>query len=165
MNTAGRLFMDVSYTQTQDGNVGITRTVRRLLEELQAVTGCVPVVFHRSGYRQLAAGRSRHENVRPAMDRRAAVRLFRWFHTGVIRRMASMLPLAVLGKVWAGATSALTFNALGARESPTEFRPGDCLVLADESWNYPTWTAAEIARGQGAAVVLVLYDLIPLRHP
>ena len=54
MNFAGRLFMDVSYTRTQHGNVGITRTVRRLLDELEAITSCKPVVFHRSGFRLLA---------------------------------------------------------------------------------------------------------------
>jgi glycosyltransferase involved in cell wall biosynthesis len=164
MKAAGRLFMDVSYTHTQHGNVGITRTVRRLLEELQAVAGCTPVVFHRSGYRQLAAGPGRPANAPADADRSAAARLFRWLHAGVIRRVASVLPLAVLRTAWT-VTGELTFNALGAREEPTVFRPGDCLVLADESWNYPAWTAAQIARRQGATVALVLYDLIPLRHP
>lgn len=164
MSTAGRLFMDVSYTRTQHGYVGITRTVRRMLEELEIATGCLPVVFHRTGYRQLAAERSRPGKMPAPADRSAAARLFRSLQAGVIRRMASMLPLAMLRTAWA-LTSRLTFNALSARESATAFRPGDCLVLADESWNYPAWTAAEIARSQGACVVLVLYDLIPLRHP
>ena len=46
-----------------------------------------------------------------------------------------------------------------------EFRAGDWLILADESWNYRAWLAAENARWRGAKVVLVLYDLIPLRQP
>jgi len=163
MNTASRLFMDVSYTQTQSGNVGITRTVRRLLEALQPA-GCVPVVFHRSGYRQLSAERRRSAAQPEAADGSSAARLFRGLHTGAARRMASRLPPAVLRSAWA-VTNGLTFNALGARESATPFQPGDCLVLADESWNYPAWAAAEIARRQGASVVLVLYDLIPLRFP
>jgi hypothetical protein len=53
MSLAGRLFMDVSYTRTQHGNVGITRTVRRLLDELETIAGCKPVVFHRNGFRLL----------------------------------------------------------------------------------------------------------------
>ena len=37
MTSPGRLFMDVSYTRTQRVSVGITRTVRRLEEELRQV--------------------------------------------------------------------------------------------------------------------------------
>ena len=55
-----RLFVDVSYTRTQKGNVGITRTVRRLLASLQQIAGeqrwsCAAVAFHASGYRLAAS--------------------------------------------------------------------------------------------------------------
>jgi alpha-1,2-rhamnosyltransferase len=46
-----------------------------------------------------------------------------------------------------------------------DFRPCDWLVLGDESWNYPAWRAAARARELGAKTILLLYDLIPLRHP
>jgi glycosyltransferase involved in cell wall biosynthesis len=164
MNAAGRLFMDVSYTQTQHGNVGITRTVRRLLEELQRAAGCVPVVYHRSGYRQLSAQGRQPKQRAPEPHRSAVARLFRRLHSDKSRHMASMLPLALLRNAWT-VFSEFTFNSLSAAEIPTSFQPGDWLVLADESWNYPAWTAAEIARKQGAKVVLVMYDLIPLHYP
>ena len=52
--------MDVSYTRTQTGSIGVTRTVRRLLEEFQQVasrTGleCHPVAVHQE---RLQAGRT-----------------------------------------------------------------------------------------------------------
>jgi alpha-1,2-rhamnosyltransferase len=60
---------------------------------------------------------------------------------------------------------AWTFDRLAANEAPVEFEPGDLLLMADESWNYRAWTAASQARRAGAAVALVCYDLIPIRHP
>lgn len=159
-----RLFIDVSYTRTQHGNVGITRTVRRLLDELKAIADCKPVVFHRSAYRLLREDGYASQAPGQDADGSKAARLFRWLNAGKVRQMASLLPNAVLRWVWR-LNNELTFNALSAHDVPLVFHKGDCLLLADESWNYRAWDAALQAREQGASVVLVLYDLIPLRHP
>lgn len=164
MSATGRLFMDVSYTRTQHGNVGITRTVRRLLSELEVLAGCTPVSFHHSGYRQLTSGRAYPRAPDAGADGRLVARLFRCVNADAVRRLVSLLPMAVLRNVWT-LSNKLTFNALSADGKPVAFRHGDCLVLADESWNYPAWIAAQDARRQGAFVVLILHDLIPLRHP
>lgn len=37
--------------------------------------------------------------------------------------------------------------------------------MADASWKYPAWTAAARARKEGARVVLMVHDLMPIRHP
>ncbi len=157
----GRWFMDVSYTRTQRGNVGITRTVRRLLAGLaEAGIAPQPVAFHTDGFR---------EDRRPTTDResqaRWPARLLRLLNAGALRRLVSViLPLGLLHWAWR-AHARWTFNALSERETPVRFSPGDCLVLADESWNYDAWDAAASARLAGAEVVLIVYDLIPLRHP
>ena len=78
--------------------------------------------------------------------------------------VAMLLPWPILRFVW-HLTSSWTFNALSRGAGPVQFRPGDVLFLCDASWNYPVWTAAGLARRQGAKVVLLVYDLIPLRHP
>ena len=56
MSPAARLFVDVSYTRTQTGNVGITRTVRQLLAQFQAMPGSeldvTPVAYHATGFRR-----------------------------------------------------------------------------------------------------------------
>jgi glycosyltransferase involved in cell wall biosynthesis len=164
MSLAGRLFMDVSYTRTQHGNVGITRTVRRLLDELETIAGCKPVVFHRTGFRLLRpAQRSPTASGVTAVDN-AAGRMFRWLNSASVRKLVSLIPKAVLHRAWR-LNNDLTFDSLSKDEEPLTFRGGDCLVLADQSWNYRVWLAAQQARAQGANVVLVLYDLIPLRHP
>lgn len=164
MKPNGRLFMDVSYTRTQHGNVGITRTVRRLLSEMQKLAVCTPVVFHRKGYRLINTGGGFSQESGLSTNSSVTAWLFRWLNNGVARRLASFVPLALLRGAWIFSNKR-TFNALSRNEEPTTFSRGDCLVLADESWNYPAWTAATNARDQGASVVLVLYDLIPLRHP
>ena len=160
-----RILVDVSYTRTQRGNVGITRTVRKLfgaLQEAQGETGipCVAVAFHSTGFR--VAGPVTEK----APDQgRPVARLYRRLTGGRARGLAQqLLPPSLLESAWALANR-LTFDALSAREPSLAVGPGDLLVLADECWNYKVWEAAALARAQGATVVLVLYDLIPLRQP
>lgn len=160
-----RILVDVSYTRTQRGNVGITRTVRKLLGALQQAreesgVSCVAVAFHSKGFR--VAGPVTEK----APDQgRPVARLYRRLTGGKARSLAQLLlPPSLLESAWALANR-LTFDALSAKEPPVAFGPGDLLVLADECWNYKAWKAAALARAHGATVVLVLYDLIPLRQP
>ena len=165
MTRLRRIFFDVSYTRTQAGNVGITRTVRKLLgalQEAQAETGvpCAPVAFHTGGFR--VASPIAEKSAAPG---RPAALLYRWLTGRRIRALAQMcLPLPLLETAWT-LTNRLTFDALSAKDPAIVFAPGDLLVLADECWNYQAWKAASLARAQGANAVLVLYDLIPLRQP
>jgi alpha-1,2-rhamnosyltransferase len=75
-----------------------------------------------------------------------------------------LLPDALLRRAWS-ASSTLTFNALSRDATPARFAPGDILFVADASWKYPAWVAAQSAKRQGAKVVLLVYDLMPIRHP
>lgn len=165
MTRLQRICFDVSYTRTQAGNVGITRTVRRLLGALQDAqaesgTACIPVAFHSQGFRVASPVAERS-----AAQTRPAAHLYRWLNGGKVRAIAqACMPLSLLEAAWA-LTNRLTFDALSAKDGAIVFGPGDLLVLADESWNYKAWKAAALARAQGAMAVLVLYDLIPLRQP
>jgi glycosyltransferase involved in cell wall biosynthesis len=169
MTLPGRVFIDVSYTRTQVGNVGITRTVRRLLHGLESLLRAEQVEFaavahHSSGFRLVqSTGAANGSGDYTSGDWIAA--LWRLLHGGRIRRVVTAcIPGKLL--IWAWRThSAWTFDRLSAGELPVAFRPGDLLLLCDESWNYCAWTSAEQARRQGATVVLVCYDLIPIRHP
>ena len=42
---------------------------------------------------------------------------------------------------------------------------GDVLLLLDSSWMYPIWPVVIKAKNNGAAIVLVVYDIIPLTNP
>jgi glycosyltransferase involved in cell wall biosynthesis len=167
MSGFGRVLVDVSYTRTQTANVGITRTVRRLLAELQPLLhersiDVTPVAYHSLGFREAAA-------VTPSAPTGGGgglvAALWRLLHAGAFRRFAvACIPARVLGWIWR-AHGAWTFDHLSAGESPVVFTAGDLLLLCDESWNYQAWTAAQRAAAQGATIVMVCYDLIPIRHP
>jgi alpha-1,2-rhamnosyltransferase len=163
MSKEARVYLDVSYTRIQQGNVGITRTVRRLAGELATFTACTPVSWHRNGFRAVRWPIEAPRAGAPARGGLAA-RLFGLAHSAPMRRLANMLPVSLVHLGWS-ALNAMTFNRLSARDKPIAFARGDLLLLADEGWNYPAWRAAAQARGKGARVVLVVYDLIPLRHP
>lgn len=168
MSGPQRLFFDISYTRTQRGHVGVSRTVRRLLQALQQLSvqqgwACEAVAFHSTGFRRAhppTTGLSAE-----APDARLAARVLRWLSNGQMRRVISAcVPLPVLHRAWT-AHGRWTYDALSADEAPVDFRPGDWLVSVDQSWNYPFWLVARRAREQGARVMVMVHDLIPLRHP
>ncbi len=166
-----RLFVDVSFTRTQTGSIGVTRTVRRLLEEFQQASSksglqCRPVATHSKGFREAALA-----PLGPAADIHAetgvglAARLLRWSTGGLARRLAlAYLPLSLVHWCWCR-YSRWTFDALSQLEPLTGFEPGDVLLMADAAWHYDASHAIEQARHQGCRVVLMVYDLIPLRQP
>lgn len=72
----------------------------------------------------------------------------------------------------------LTFRIfLGAKPELTEELPaavgpkalnfvsGDVILMLDSSWHLPAWEAITKAKKNGAGVIAVIYDLIPITHP
>ena len=167
----GRLFVDVTFTRTQAGSVGITRTVRRLYDEflVQAPAqglACEPVAFHTGGFRSLpAAWGAPPAGTPPPAGSGTGDKVLHWITNGPIRDLVSRhFPLPLRRLAWL-AYAWWDFNRLARELKPTAFAPGDVIFLADASWNYPVWRAARKARRQGARVITVVYDLIPLRQP
>jgi glycosyltransferase involved in cell wall biosynthesis len=158
-----RLFFDITYTRVQRENVGIIRTVRRLLEEFQA--GAVPtqaIVFTRNEFHEISAS--------PAGPRATAVSagwLFRLATSGagkLVTALLTHLPWRLFRPLWEFVSSRAYATAVEGA-APARLRPGDLVLLCDACWNYGVWVAAKRARAQGAQVVLVVYDIMPLRHP
>jgi alpha-1,2-rhamnosyltransferase len=174
MTPGGRLFFDISYTRTQPAQMGITRTVRRLLEEWSVALPadghqCIPVAFSTAGFREVTTEPDvRAPQSLAPISRSRSARLFRWvtgdFFRSLVVASTRLVPWQVLRFAWSLA-SAWTFNALSHGRPLIRFRTGDVLFLCDASWNYPVWQAAGMARRQGAKVVLLMYDLIPVRYP
>lgn len=171
MKRIRQLFFDVSYTRTQTANVGITRTVSRLLEEMKGLAlvsnmVCVPVVFHTHGFRSLPEIPleipSSSEPIEHHSYKDAALH---WITTGPIRQIVSAhFPLLLRRLAWR-IFSWWDFNRLAKDFSAIDVQPGDVIFLCDASWNYRVWSATRRAKQQGARVVTVVYDLIPLRQP
>lgn len=165
----GRVWFDVSFTRTQQGTIGITRTVRRLVAS-PGPDGRMPgtVAFHSSGYRSVPSVEPVDGRAPDAAAHGVAQRLFHWLHGHVMRRLVVLavrfLPWPLLRGTWRAAARA-TFNALTRDEKPAAFQPGDQLVVADVSWNYPVWEAVRAARAQQVEIVLLVYDLMPIRRP
>ncbi len=171
-------WVDVSYTRTQAGSdIGITRTVRRLLGELRAAgRDCEAVAFHSSGFRRVAfdtGSQGPAANAAPAGRAQARHaprkgRLFRLITGAVSRRLVPVAlrvaPWGLLRAIWQK-SSTMAFNDLTRDHQPAPMAAGDVLLMADASWNYAAWVAARRAQARGVKVVLLVYDLMPLRHP
>ncbi len=167
MSGPQRLFFDVTHARTQKGTVGITRTVRRLLQALQqdvSMQGrtCAAVAFHSSGYRLAAEQDSAPAGQAP--DGKLSAMILRLTSGGPLRRMASGLPMPLLHAVWSRQNK-WVFDRLSAAEAPVAFQPGDWLVTVDQAWNYAFRAGAGLAHRQGAKVIVMVHDLIPVRQP
>lgn len=171
MKRIRRLFFDVSYTRNQTTNVGITRTVNRLLEEMKRLAPvrnmiCVPVVFHTRGFR-LPPGPPPETPSSPARVEHPSFNdtVLRWITTGPIRQVVSAhFPLPLRRLAWM-IFSWWDFNRLAKDFPAIDVQSGDVIFLCDASWNYRVWSATRQAKRRGARVVTVVYDLIPLRQP
>lgn len=166
----GHWYVDITYTNTRRDVTGITRTARRLVSELQIATHrCTPVVFHSSGFRKI------HNNLDALNTDAAQIKQSPFFSksNAVISGNFSRLLITVLLKIspWVALRffwkiiSTAVFNLSSKGFQKVDFSPGDVLFLADASWNYPSWKVARLARQQGAKVVTLIYDLMPIRHP
>ncbi|MEA2100033.1 MAG: glycosyltransferase [Campylobacterota bacterium] len=50
-------------------------------------------------------------------------------------------------------------------DSEIEVSSGDILLLLDSTWHLDTWGSIRYAKSQGAMIVAVIYDIIPISHP
>lgn len=177
MRTLHRIFVDVSFTRTQSGMVGITRTVQRLLACMQSQqrnsgVEVQPVVYHPQGFRYADAMPNR-QNEDPVVSEKkeeysaskvVLAAFHRWVTEGPLRQILLwVLPLRLAYIAWS-IHAYIVFRLLANNNKSIAYTPGDLVFLPDASWSYHVWLAARHARQQGAFVVLLVHDLIPINH-
>lgn len=177
MRKLHRIFIDVSFTRTQSGVVGITRTVQRLLTCMQSQQRCsgvevLPVVYHPKGFRYADSALNKSGDssvVSKKKDELSTSKVLlaafhRWVTEGPLRRLLLwILPLQLAYIAWS-IHSHIVFRLLAKNNKNITYQTGDLVFLPDASWSYHVWLAARHARQQGAFVVLLVHDLIPINH-
>jgi alpha-1,2-rhamnosyltransferase len=166
------IFLDCTYTRTQQGSVGITRVVRNLSRQLVAQLPpgeLVLVVAGREGFKVVDSAAAAQEDAAAAAKRdpevAAAIRLFRLVTSSRLRAtIVRSLPLALQVPLWR-LYSRLTFEQISRGLPSADIRPGDLVILCDASWTYDVWSCARKAAVRGARIVTLVYDLIPLHFP
>lgn len=183
----GRLLFDCTYVFGRPwSNSGIQRVVRNVVRELPGLGGdteCLPVAFLEGRIRQV-------EHLLPddKGSNRTLARCYAWaerryetlwkLHASFDGRSPSLLTRvskkAVLGvchllypllKVARWIRNAAGLNPVQHRCKTLQVCGEDVLVLLDSSWLEDGFTAqVEAAMVKGMKVVVVVYDLIPLRH-
>ncbi|OUS13757.1 hypothetical protein A9Q89_01930 [Gammaproteobacteria bacterium 53_120_T64] len=69
-------------------------------------------------------------------------------------------------RVFLGAKPELTEELpLAVGPKALSFASGDVILMLDSSWHLPAWEAITKAKKNGAGVIAVIYDLIPITHP
>jgi alpha-1,2-rhamnosyltransferase len=174
LNQTKRIFIECSNTWASDVNTGIQRVVRNLVRQASVVrfspdVQTIPVVI-RSGSFQAAGDKPKsslstavrmcrlkriYYRLRPALKKFPFIDKIEYFCFLYARRFMASLP-----------GFSTVFWRRGQTVSP-EIKPGegDIVILLDSSWMYPVWPAVKRAKMNGADVVLVVYDIIPLLHP
>ena len=166
---AKRIFVDVSETLALDVRTGIQRVVREVARKASAAQGrfeIIPVVavsgaFHRlsaRGQQQLVAPtvvvHKPAKPARPTIRGRAAKLLLAPF-PGLIKRLQAWRDARGMDRMLDGFWS-------GPAVQPG---PGDRVVLADTYYLSSALEAGAAAARNGAALIALTYDLIPISHP
>jgi glycosyltransferase involved in cell wall biosynthesis len=167
MSAVRRVFFDTTFTRTQVGSVGITRTVRRLGDEIRRALppgeAFVPVAFHSTGFRQVETDDACISTTRPNAS--LAARALRAIGDSYLRRVVvRWVPVSLLllaERIYNGAL----FDRMTRKAPSAMFQPGDLLLMCDGGWGRPVWRAAASARAKGALVVVLVHDLIPVLQP
>jgi alpha-1,2-rhamnosyltransferase len=177
------VFVDCTETLMAGLNTGIQRVVRNVVMRLPAISEalgvrCVPV-FAKGGRLWILddpgalARSSRSGRISRARDR--FVRLEAWFEQAVRRRLngwprVQRTALAAWGaprQALKQAVRRLTRGKAARRRDvqPARPGPGDLILLVDAFWTSEIVPTLAAGTAQGADIVPVLYDLIPITHP
>ncbi|NLE90948.1 MAG: glycosyltransferase family 4 protein [Elusimicrobia bacterium] len=174
MKQTRRIFIECSNTWASDVNTGIQRVVRNIVRQASVVcfspdVQTIPVVISSGSFRvagdkpesslsnaaRMCRLKRIYYRLRPALKKFPFIDKIEYFCFLHARRFMASLP---------------GFSAVSRRCDSTtgpEIAPGngDIVILLDSSWMYPVWPAVKKAKNNGADIVLVVYDIIPLSHP
>lgn len=165
-----RLQIDCTYTRLQAGEIGITRVVRGLVHGLAIGHRDMPaielVAFHSNGFMRCQSPYSESaDNAEPTGIVRRLRQTFKLTSNVRVRRLIkACIPVGIQVAAWR-AFSRFVFDNIAKGLPPVSVGHGNVLILADAGWNYDIWSAADKARNDGAKVITVVYDLIPISHP
>jgi alpha-1,2-rhamnosyltransferase len=168
-----RIFIDCTATCRHDANTGVQRVVRNLVNTSARIGPELGVACHgaafekRSGFVALdglpvpAAVRSQHgqKEIPNRFQFRSKLKelLVAANLLGIARSVGQQLD----GTLQRALCPVRRFSQRGI-----DFRPGDVLLLPDDSWNpnFP-WQDVCDAQACGAMIGLLLHDLIPVQYP
>lgn len=164
-----RILFDVSFSRTQERANGIVRTVSRLSQSLETQlpkdSKLFQVTYHSTGLRHRYSDISSQSVLRePEKKSNFYLNLFsKYFHV-LASRVSSLLPLFLRHLAWSR-YNRFIYNQYSKNDAPLKLEKGDILFLCDGSWNYPIWEVAVDFRNAGGKVILVVYDIMPIRKP
>ncbi|GIX00090.1 MAG: hypothetical protein KatS3mg111_3422 [Pirellulaceae bacterium] len=182
-----RIYLDASFTLASGKSSGVERVVRNLLHESHALgsRGNWPVpqtvLCHRGSFHvvdQQALGRLQRTAVLqgdivshlPPAYRAVVGALCRTVPVPTLRKWLHPEPGRMgIFRAWHNGRQAADFRWIAKRCRQVSLGPADLLILPDAYWirrlRGSVWQAAQRARANGATVVGLVYDLIPLTHP
>jgi glycosyltransferase involved in cell wall biosynthesis len=165
------MFIDCTLAGGAEQVSGISRVVRELItatgvaDRAEAAVCPQPVAVSTGRFRPCSIQQAPPARKGVARSLRTmARRADEW-----LRDHAPSLEHAIVKAVMAaGGIPSLGLATAGAAADgpPVHFHPGDVLVLADATWMVPRWQqAVASAKAEGAKIVPVIYDLLPISHP
>jgi len=168
-----RIFIDCTATRRHDANTGVQRVVRNLVNTSARIGPELGVTCHgaafekRTGFVALdglpVAASMRSHVGQKGLPLRFQIRskLKEWLVATNLLRVTRSVQ-----QQWEGAVQRALLPVRRFSQRGIDFRPGDVLLLPDDSWNpnFP-WQDVFDAQARGAVIGLLLYDLIPVQFP
>ncbi|MES2536574.1 MAG: glycosyltransferase family 1 protein [Pseudomonadota bacterium] len=179
-----RIYIDCTDTYHSDLNTGIQRVVRNLVNHSKEAGNalgveCIPVMIVGDGYVPV-------QQLQYDFKKRSAFRLrarLNDYYLQTMRAIAKRSPSAAFNRFILASKHEFGLTRLVVqtlwplsrmlrwrqRSPATEIRlrpgQGDVLLLVDSLWNYNFLDTANIAKRDGAKVIALIYDIIPISHP
>ena len=161
-----RVFLECTATYHFDGNTGIQRVVRNIVNTSAGVgrelgLDCQPIIYDKDiGFcpisRLVPPDPTRKETFGQLIRRVLSPSLKRMGLLGAVQWVLKM-----------GRAVGRGFRKLTPMEiaEPVRFQAGDVMLLMDSSWTTPYWRDLEAAQQKGVRVGFLIYDLIPMLQP
>jgi glycosyltransferase involved in cell wall biosynthesis len=163
-----RLFIDVTHTAATNLGTGIQRVVRKLVIELTRTLSpgsVVPVVAIDGRYHALT-GDAVRRLLNPPADTAVNAGASSRAQQAAGRLLWLVPPLFDAFQGWNFNRRIRAHLATLSDPAPLAAESGDAVVLIDSFWGGVTSaTAAAEARRQGARVITMFHDMIPVTHP
>lgn len=159
------IYIDCTTTYVTNMLTGIQRVVYNIIEkastEEESVSVVQPIVLSTEGFLPIESLPKHHYTLSSTMNVKKREKISDWIRWFNLRQFPFVY--TVLKNIY------FTYKrhsiAKTLKKPNIQFTHNDTLVLLDACWSLPIWKEVQRAKNEGARIIFVIYDLIPIRFP
>lgn len=159
------IYIDCTTTYVTDMLTGIQRVVSNIIDkasiEEKGVSIIQPIVLSTRGFLPIESLPKHHYTLSSTRNTKKQKKISDWIRWFNLRKFPFVYTL--LKNIY------FTYKryciAKTLKKPNIQFTHNDTLILLDACWGLPIWKEVQRAKNEGARIVFVIYDLIPIHFP